>query len=458
MVATGSRGRATAMVALGVVWALTAGACIHRPKPRPTTTTTATTPRSGRTVVATGTEARSAVARQQVPADAAGPAVSAIAALGASLYRGTAAGAPGRNVAISPLSIETALAMTRNGAVGETRTEMDQVLGATGAASGEVLDRALNALDATLVAHNGSVNDGYTTAEVGLRTSNALWAQDGFVLYADFLDTLARHYGAGVNVVDFTHAAVAARVRINAYVAEHTNGRIPELLAEGTLGSDTRLVLTNTLWFKAPWAWPFNARGDLPFHLADGSTVAVPAMAQRPGDSGGVPGGYGEGPGWKAAELPYVGRTMSMVVIVPDDLAGFEAGLDGARLTAITGGLHGDLQSVTMPKWTTRTALELPDQLANLGMRRAFGGQAQFQALSPESLSIDDVVHQVYVAVDEKGTEAAAATAVIMHDAYHLPQGTALVVDRPFVYAIRDVATGAILFVGRVVDPSKVDG
>jgi serpin B len=445
-----SGGRALA-VAVGVTLVM-AGACV-KPGPRPGTSTTT---KPGATVTAAGTEARSPARRTAVPVAEAGPATAAISALGARLYQRVAAGQAGKNVVFSPFSIESALAMVRNGAVAETRAEMDRVLGA---GTGESLDRALNALDAALVAHNGPVEVGGTKGEIGLRTSNALWAQDGFVLYAAFLDVLARHYGAGVNVVDFARATEAARARINAYVSEQTNGKIPTVLPDGAVGPDTRFVLTNTVWFKAPWARPLSGRGELPFHRTDGTTVSVPTMFGSPNPGGAYPGHYGEGPGWRAAELPYLGAALSMVVIVPDDLAAFERGLDGPTLSAVTGGLRGDLQSIQLPRWTTRTNVGLPDELGALGMPRAFTDAAQFGALSPEPTKIDDVLHQAFIAVDENGTEAAAATAVIgAPTAMPVPRGTPLVVDRPFLYAIRDVGTGAILFLGRVVDPSAVDG
>jgi serpin B len=434
-----SGGRALG-VAAGVAWLLAAGAC--------------TAPR-GDTMVATGTEVRSPVAREAVPVTAAGPATAAVSSLGAALYRGIATAEAGENIVFSPLSVEAALAMVRNGAAGETRLEMDRVLGA---APGAGLDRALNALDAALASRHGPVEVGAQKGEIGLRTSNALWAQDGFVVYAAFLDVLARHYGAGVSVVDFRHATEAARARINTFVSERTNGRIPEVLPRDSLDAETRFVLTNTVWFKAPWAKEFASRGDLPFHRADGTTVAVPTMFAGAGSAGAHPGRYGEGPGWKAAELPYLGGRLSMVVIVPDDLAAFEAALDGPRLAAVTGGLQADLLSVQLPRWQSRTAVSLPEQLGALGLRRAFLPTAEFSALSPEATKIDDVVHQAFVAVDEKGTEAAAATAVIGGPtSVPVPRGTPIVVDRPFVYAIRDVETGAVLFLGRVLDPSKTD-
>ena len=249
------RGRAAA-VAVGVAFLAVTGACVDPRTPPRVTTTKTTTTGPGGTVVATGAEARSAVGRATVPASGAAPATAAIASLGVDLYKRIAAGAPGENVVFSPLSVHSALAMVRNGAAGETRAQMDRVLRA---GDGDTLDVALNALDTALVAHNGPVESGQTKGEIGLRTSNALWAQDGFVLYAAFLDVLARHYGAGVNVVDFIHAAEAARTRINAYVSEKTNARIPTVLPEGSVNQDTRFVLTNTVWFKAPWAVTFRS-------------------------------------------------------------------------------------------------------------------------------------------------------------------------------------------------------
>jgi serpin B len=440
-------------VALG--WALTVGACtlpVPEPEPEPEPGPVTTAPPG--TVVATGDGVRSAVAREQVPVTEAGPAVEAVAGLAAALYQQVAGTAAGENLVLSPYSIEAALAMVRNGAAGQTRAEMDRVLG-TG--PGDDLDRALNALDAALAAHHGPVEVGPVRGEIGLRTSNRLWAQQGFVVYATFLDALARHYGARVDAVDFARATEEARTRINTFVSGQTNGRIPEVLPAGAVNGDTRFVLTNTIWFKAPWARPFSAAGDQPFQLGDGSTVAVPTMSVTPGPVAPVlPGGYGEGPGWRAAELPYLGGGLSMVVIVPDDLATFETGLDGPGLLAITGGLGGELQRVVMPRWMTRTSVSLPDRLGALGLRRAFTDGAELSSLSPEPTRIDDVLHQAFIAVDEEGTEAAAATAVIGGPT-SIPvwRGAELIVDRPFIYAIRDTETGGVLFLGRVLDPSK---
>lgn len=443
----------------------------ERPAPRSTTSPLRARPRWRRVLAAgaaalalggaacggggggSGVELGAGEARAEVPratatdADAA-PAVTANDAFAADLYRRLAATGDG-NVVFSPLSITTALAMTRNGAVGTTRTEMDAVLHAP---PGSGLDEGLNALDRALEARNGERGAGERRAEVALRSANALWAQQGLAFQAPFLDTMARDYGAGVSLVDYRSDPSGARRSINEWVSERTREKIPELVPDGIITADTRLVLTNAVYFKAPWAEALTPVGDQPFRRADGTSVPAPAMV------GGHGGRYGRGAGWQAASLRYLGDELSMVVIVPDDLASFEAGLDSATLAAVTGGLSEELDAVTMPTFRFRTQVLLKDQLRALGMPTAFGAgtePADFSAMTTEAdLEIADVVHEGFIAVDEEGTEAAAATAVVMQETSAAIGGERLVVDRPFLFAIRDDATGAIVFLGRVTDPT----
>jgi serpin B len=394
--------------------------------------------------VAGAHEVRSSVDREQLPGDLSDAAVDRTTALAAALYR-QAIGTEHGNLVFSPYSIEIALAMTRAGAKGITRSEMDAVIGA---GPGVDIDRSLNALDSALTTRNGERGRGERTGEVNLRTANALWAQKGVRWDGSFLDLLARHYGAGVSPVDYVGDGEGARSDINSWTSERTNQKIPELIPKGVLTVDTRLVLTNAVWFKAPWANAFSYVSDAPFHRQDGTAPTVKTM---------IGGGsrYGRGTGWQAAAIPYLGDELEMVVIVPDDLAAFELTLDGPTLARITGGLDQPVDSVTMPSFRYRTALSLKDQLKAMGMPTAFTDGADFSGMTTdEKLRIADVLHEGFIAVDDQGTEAAAATAVIAEQVSAEPETNRLVADKPFVYVIRDKATGAPVFVGRVVDPA----
>ena len=349
----------------------------------------------------------------------------------------------GNNLIFSPYSIEIALAMTLTERRA-SRAQMDQVLHAV---AGDELDRSLNARPGIGVARGGE-SSGERKGDVSLAFANALWGQKGFGFEQPFLALLATDYGAGMKIVDYKTDFEGARKQINTWASDRTNAKIIDLLAPGSLDTMTRPVLTNAVYFKAPWVEKFDPLGDRPFRKFDGSTPSVPTM------SGGEGGKYGEGPGWKAAELRYLGDELSMVVIVPDDLQSFEASLDGPTLASITGGLKEQLVSAQLPKFTFRTSVPLKPQLSAMGMPLAFSDGADFSAMSTtEQLLIDDVYHQAFIAVDEEGTEAAAATAVVI-TALSAMMGKSLVADKPFLFAIRDKATGAILFLGRVTDPA----
>lgn len=390
------------------------------------------------------------VVRRLVAGSEASTAARSTNALALDLYRRLAVDGRG-NLVFSPYSIEVALGMTRNGAVGETRTQMDAVLHAD---KGD-LDQGLNALDAALASRSGDKTSGERSGTVALDTANALWAQQGLPFQPAFLDALARDYGAGVQTVDYKAGPDAARQVINGWVSARTHDKINDLIPAGEIDTRTRFVLTNAVYFKAPWALKFAAKGVQPFTKADGSKTSVPAM------TGGGGGSYGEGPGWRAARLRYLGDDLSMVVIVPDDLATFEGTLDdasfGAILDAVVAG-DGDgdrLLSAQLPLFTFRTAVSLKDQLSALGMPLAFGDDADLSGITTaEKLQIGAVLHQAFVAVDEEGTEAAAATAVVGRAGSAQPLGKSIVVDRPFVFAIVDDQTRAVLFLGRVVDPA----
>jgi serpin B len=263
-----------------------------------------------------------------------------------------------------------------------------------------------------------------------------------------FLDTLALNYGAGIHVLDFASAPEPSRETINAWVEEQTNDKIQDLLPEGSITDLTRLVLTNAIYFSAAWAEPFetSATADRVFHTPTGD-ANVPTLAQNEEMR------YGEGDGYRAAELAYDGGQLGMVVVVPDNMAAFEANLTGATFTAINASLQTHLVDLKLPKFRFDAPLGLKETLQNLGMTQAFTDAADLSGIDGETgLYVGDVLHKGFVAIDEHGTEAAAATAVIINTD-SVPQPATLTVDRPFVFYIRDIPTGAILFVGRVVDP-----
>ena len=347
---------------------------------------------------------------------AVGAGASAVLALGAGLYGqlvDTPANAPANtpantpaNLALSPFSAAVALGMTVNGAVGATRDEMLAVLAASDTTS---LDDGLNALTSYVESLAGPVPD-EEDAEIALASANQLFGQADFAWEQPFLDTLARSFGAGLREVDYAGATEKARTAINGWTAEQTHDRIPEIIPQGVVDDLTRLVLVNALYFKAPWLVPFevDATTDDEFHLGDGSTATVPTMH---GDAG-----YGEGDGWRAAHLRYAGGTLAMTVVLPDE--GREAELDDR----VAGGGLADLLAVqpgevelSLPRWTFLAQAPLKDALVGLGMTAAFDdAAADFSAMTTEAdLVLTDVLQQVFIAVDEAGTEAAAATAVV---------------------------------------------
>lgn len=375
-------------------------------------------------------------------------AAGAVNAFGLDLYRAVSGG--GENLVLSPASIALALAMTRAGARGETSDEMDAVLHD---AASDAHAAWLNALDAALASRSGTFRDaGGEDRQVTLRIANAPFAQRDLPLEDAYLEALATQFGAGLRLVDYIAATEEARQAINGWVAEQTEDRIDELLAPGVLTSTTRLTLVNAIYLKAAWQTPFDealtAPG--PFNRPDATTVEAPMM--RLADS--LP--YAAGDGWQAVELPYVGGQLAMTIIVPDDLAAFEAKLDADAFESITAGFAERLVRLSLPRFGTESKLELADTLAALGMPLAFDPQrADFSGITTaERLFISDVIHQANLDVDEKGTEAAAATAVVMRAGAAPAEPVTLTVDRPFLFALRDTQTGAIVFFGRVTDPT----
>jgi serpin B len=392
-------------------------------------------------------EVRSDVARDMQPVvNAADYAtlVSGNTQFAADLYR-QVHDKPG-NLFMSPHSISIALAMTYAGASTNTAAQMASALHFT--LPDAQLHAAFNKLDLELASRADNATG--DTIPFRLKTANAIFGQEGKQFESTFLDTLARNYGAGLRVLDFVSDPDGSRETINQWVEDRTNDKIKDLLPKGSVSDSTRLVLTNAIYFSAAWDEPFEASetADRAFHLGDGQTISVPTLHQV------HERGYGEGEGYRAAELPYDGGQLSMVVVVPDDLATFEANLDGAQIGAIMDSITTHELDLSLPKFKFDAPLGLKDVLMALGMTDAFTpGAADFSGIDgTRDLMITDVLHKGFVAIDENGTEAAAATAVVVGDSA-APEPATLAVDRPFVFFIRDRPTGAILFVGRVLDP-----
>jgi serpin B len=354
------------------------------------------------------------------------------------------------NVFYSPYSISVALAMTYAGARGETERQMADTLHFT--LPQNRLHPAINALDLEL-AQRGQGAEGKDEEGFRLNIVNAIWGQEDYEFLTEFLDTLAQNYGAGLRVLDFAGDPEAARVTINDWVSDQTEGRIENLIPPGALGGLTRLVLTNAIYFNAAWSEPFEpsmTEGG-PFHLLDDSQVTVPMMRQT------TSFGYAEGDGYQAVELPYDGRELAMVVLLPEvgGFEEFEESLDAERVDAIVSDLAYRQVSLAMPKFEFDSGFSLADTLVAMGMPVAFSGEADFSGMTgSRALFISDVIHKAFVSVDEAGTEAAAATAVIMAESAAPEQPVEVTVDSPFIFFIRDIETGAILFIGRVLDPS----
>lgn len=383
-----------------------------------------------------------------VPAEDAQALADGNLAFALDLYHVLAAGSEG-DLFLSPLSVSIALAMTWGGARGETEAQMADTLHFTLAQ--DALHPAWNALDLALESTNERAVEQEIPVELSI--ANALWGQVGFPFLDEYLDLLAVNYGAGLRLLDFAADAEAARGTINDWVADQTEDRIPDLIPAGVLSADTVLVLTNAVYFLAAWNLPFDEdqTADGAFTRVDGSSVTVPFMHQVEQFP------YSEGDGWQAVELPYDGEQLSMVLVLPDEgtFSSFESALDASTLQGIMDGLSTAQVTLGLPRFGTESEFSLADTLKALGMTDAFdGARADFSGMSDLGpLYISDVIHKSYIQVDEAGTEAAAATAVVM-DFGSAGEPVEMSLDRPFLYLIRDVETGSVLFLGRLMDPT----
>ena len=349
------------------------------------------------------------------------------------------------NVFLSPYSISTALAMTCAGARGDTAAEMAKTLHFT--VPQEELPSAFAALAAKL--HGNVKKEGYQ-----LRIANRLWGQTGDHFLPTFLQVTRDDFGAELAQVDFAGNAEAARRTINTWVEKETEQKIKDLIGRGVLNSATALVLTNAIYFKGDWQMKFEARAtqDAPFLLASQERVNTPMMRQTAMFAYGVVGDV------QVLELPYVGRNVSMFVVLPngvDGLSKLEKRLSVESPKTWTSGLKMQMVEVLLPKFKVTSGFQLEKVLGSMGMPQAFSRNADFSGMTGKrELFISAVIHKAFVDVKEWGTEAAAATAVVMtRAAAPGPHPVVFRADHPFLFLIRDNRTGSILFLGRLMNP-----
>jgi serpin B len=348
------------------------------------------------------------------------------------------------NLFCSPFSISTALAMTSAGARGQTLTQMTTTLHLP---DQKELHPALGALLAEVNAPGKK--RGYE-----LKAANALWGQQGHPFLKDFLNLNKKYYHAGLQQVDFAKSPDDARKTINRWVEKQTNDKIKDLLPPGTIEPLTRLVLTNAVYFKGDWASQFkkDRTKQGPFTLADGSKAKTPLMRQAGRFA------YHDGGSVQVLEMPYVGKDLSMVVLLPqkaDGLADLEKSLTPDKLAGWIKALRPYTVDVTLPRFKLTHALSLKETLASMGMTDAFGEKADFSGIDgTRDLYISAVVHKAFVDVNEKGTEAAGATGVIVGArSAGVRRVAEFKADHPFVFLIRDRRSDSVLFLGRLANP-----
>lgn len=394
---------------------------------------------SGESPSGTAGEARGTAARSATSVADAADATAAVNAFGMDLYRLLAATNPAGNLVVSPASIAMALTMVAAGARGSTLDELITTLRITDPTT---IHHAMNALAAEL--------EQRTTADVSVAIANSLWAQDDLAIESPFLDVLSAEYDAGLHLVDYRDAPDAARAQINDWVDVQTAGRIPQLLGDGAITPAARLTVVNAVYLTAPWAQSFDpaATREGTFATSSDDLVRIPMMFR----SETMP--YAAGDGWVAVELAYEGDELAMLILVPEP--GFRA--DFEQIFLVTDALPylaSAKVNLSMPRFEIKSELSLAEVLQGIGLIAPFADDADFTGITTaERLKISDVIHQANITVDEGGTEAAAATAVIMETgAAPGDEPVTLTIDQPFVFVLRDRTTGAILFLGRVGEP-----
>lgn len=357
------------------------------------------------------------------------------------------------NIFYSPYSITSALAMTYEGARGKTAEEIQAVFHFPQDAvirreSFLKIDQKINQKD----------------KKYKLNIANALWAQKDYKFMDDYFGLVEKYYGGKVTNLDFAHEIEKSRLTINSWVEGQTNNKIKDIIPQGVLQPITRLVLTNAIYFKGSWLKPFHKKSTKEEDFRINPTNKIKAqMMHLAGEKSNF--NYGETDSLQILELPYEGSGLSMLILLPkeDNLKAIEESLNSEKLSEWENLLRNEEVNVYLPKFKFETKYFMAQDLISLGMPTAFtpgidfGGKADFSGMTGnKQLNIDAVIHQAFVDVNEEGTEAAAATAVLMLDSISMPKPIKIFkADHPFVFIIQDRETGNILFVGRVSDPTK---
>lgn len=348
------------------------------------------------------------------------------------------------NLMLSGTSLRQALVVPYLGARGDTAKEMAAALG-----------YRPDATKAAALAHAETTAWEEARGKGGeLSVANRMWTEKTFSLRPEFVKAATSAVDASVEPVDFKGAAEASRKAINAWVADKTADKIVDLLPAGTVDARTRVVVTNAVWFRGRWTFPFpeGATKDEPFHLDAKKTVQAPLMHMTESM------GFAETPTAKLVELSYLDTDLTFLVLVPKDVAGLakiEDLLAPDAIDLLAKDLAPRQVALTLPKFTFRSGGDLRPVLRDLGMRAAFTDRADFTgATDARPFDVSDVVQRTYVAVDEKGTEAAAATGVVMRaTSAFVGKPEEVRADRPFLFFIRDAKRGRVLFVGHLVNP-----
>jgi serpin B len=358
------------------------------------------------------------------------------------------------NLFVSPYSISQAFALAYAGARGATAQEIAAVMGWQDIPTSDFA-ATYERLNADLLARGNPARSDFNPEPSQLQLANSFWGDESYAFAPEFTSLLDAAYRAPLQVLDFVNQPEPARLTINEWVAQNTAERIQDILPQGTITPETRLVLANAIYFKDAWLNPFwegnTAVGD--FTLLDGTTVQVPLM----NGGGNLP--YALGRNFEAVELPYTNPDLAMLIIAPSvgDYANWESSFDPQFLDEVLANLQYRPVNLVMPKFKMEYELNLGETLVNMGMNAAFTDTADFSGMSAagkRDLFISTALHKAFIAVDEKGTEAAAATVLVIATSSAPTDPVTLTLNRPFFYIIRDRATNSILFIGRMIDPS----